>query len=143
MTRRELPVGQVVEWLAREAPGVFGTWPLDRLCRWVRHHAADRRIAIVRAPKSDRILCAILWQRLPDDVDIEDAMAWGWEKNATAGSRLYVSALVGRIPFPQLARLIHAVAFAPGVRRVVCHRRKKPHDMTAALKRYAHGTFQA
>lgn len=138
-----LPLSQVVAWLFERAPGVFGDWSTEKLARWVLHHARENRLVTVREPRQHRILCVMLWQRLPDDVAIDDAMAWGWQKNATAGSRIYVSALVGKIPFSDLARLIHAVAFAPGVRRVVCHRRKQAHDITAALNRYFHGISEA
>lgn len=138
-----LPLSQVVAWLYERAPKIFGDWSTEKLARWVLHHARDHRLAVVREPRHHRILCVMLWQRLPDDVPIEDAMAWGWQRNATAGSRVYVSALVGRIPLKDLARLIQVAAFAPGVRAVVCHRRKQPHDMTAALNRYRHGIPEA
>lgn len=139
-SKRTMKLDDFVAWLVRQAPGVFGEWEVSKVSAWVSHHAQDRRLIVVRGEDTGRVYGAILWQRIPDDLDLADAPTWGWQRNATAGARVYVSCIAGQLPISEFARLFQAAAMAPGVTSVVCHRRHRVRDLTHIIHR--HGTLQ-
>ena len=139
-------VAEIERWIRCHGARLVDDWSDEKLAVWVLHHGARRRLAVLSSLTASQsgIGGVLTFQRLPDDVPADDGMAWAWNEDATVGRRLYVSMMIGDgVPLPIWSRLLHDLAVAYGVSRVVCHRRKKVRDLTHLLKRFRHGISQA
>lgn len=134
-------IGEIEAWLRAHGGRLFDTWSDEKLVLWVLHHGARRRLCVFQNLPDPTIRGLVTFQRIPDDIPIDSAMEWAWEENATAGERLYVSAMAGAgVPLPIFARMIHDVSVELGARRVVCHRRNEPRDLTHVFEKcLSHG----